>query len=948
MSLPLESLRSSLAGELRWDDNTRRLYANDASIYEILPVAVAFPRNQGDCQHLVAFAAEHRITLTARGAGTSLAGQAIGAGIVIDFSRYMNRILALDPAQKTARVEPGVIAGQLNLAAAAYGLCFAPDPSTSDRCSIGGMIGNNAWGVHAPYFGDTSDALLAVTVVLADANVATFQDVGDAAWSAKQAQSDLEGDIYRTCAQMVGRLTQLDKLSPCSKAVPNNMGYALDRIRTNSLGHWNLSKLLCGSEGNLGLITQATVALSNRPSERRLVCIQCPDLDAALRLVSTLNTLQPAAIELVDHTLIKLMRQSQHAATRYPWLESHPDALLWVEFYGARFSEIGERLDALNEIVDYPTIEILGPDIDAAWQLRRAALGLLMRLPGHKKALSFVEDSAVPVPVLAEFVRDIAQLFQKLSITCVYYGSVSRGLIHLRPLLDLTHNADCNHFRSILHAVIKLLKHYGGSISAKHGDGKVRAAATKEILDHDVYAAYLEIKNCFDPAHIFNPGAIGTDIQALSHIRYQTWPAETAPSYSLFGYAPSLTDALQTCNGAGVCRRTDPGTRMCPTFRATNDEAYSTRGRANILRQHLRNPTPAGLRQVKQALSHCLGCKACQTECPASVDLTRLKSELPFRHPSLAETGPRRFLLRHLQRLCSLGSRWPQISNRLLHHPTLKYLLQIHPERHLPEFNKVRFSTWCEQYLAETNPGPQVDIWILNDLFTEYFDSAPGIALVNVLQVLGLQPGLLPMTSHLRVLLSHGALDAASEEIARITETLQAHSDHTTRIIGIEPSELLAYRDEGLALCQSQRGADYYKNNVQRLQLIEEFVAERQVNYFNPRPRTVWYHPHCHQRAQSDNANSLRALSGVPNTQVHLINTGCCGMAGFYGYRKENYPLSKQVAELDLIPAVKASNTDDIIIASGFSCRHQIRDFSDRTALHPAEYFANYISLMPP
>jgi len=951
MPLPFDTLQRSLSGEIHWDETHRQLYANDASIYEMLPLAVAYPKNADDCRQLVAFAAQYQIRLTARGAATSLAGQAVGEGIIIDFTRYMNRILSLDLVQGSAIVEPGVVAEDLNRAVAQAQLCFPPDPSSKSRCTIGGMIANNAWGAHAPHYGDSADSVIAIDVVLADASIVTVRAMEQAAVAQKTQQDNMEGKIYGDIINIISDLRATQHDMACAAGVPNNMGYALNESMPDQGAYLNLARLFCGSEGSLGLITQATVALKPQPKQRYMVCLGFPDVLDALQVVPQLNALNAVAVELLDETLLNLARESGHASAMLPSAAQHKfRALLIVEFFDlttAQFSSCQQAIKSLSAQHNALLIEIGKKNIEQIWQIRRNALAQLMKIPGKRKPVSFVEDCAVPIDALYAFTNDVLDVLQPMNLPCVFYGSVAKGLLHVRPFLDLSNSSDKNYFRVILKELTRLLVKYKGSLSAKHGDGKVRASMLGEILTPELQQAILDVKTTFDPNDIFNPCPLQLKGNVLDKLRVDASPTPVnATGSSLYQANNEFDLNLTRCNGAGLCLHTDANSRMCPTYHLTREEIQTTRGRANLIRQALAQKPPQ-LNQVKAALKDCISCKACQSDCPAQVDMTRVKSELLQRYPQLAGGKLHRFTLRRIDKLCKIASRWPKFSNRMLLSNRLNRFLSVHPERPLPQLNRVVFSRWAKKYLAETNRHPKVDVWILNDIFNEYFESAPGIALVNVLQVLGLNPGILPGISKLRIQLSSGHLNDATKDLVTLLRFLRDQDNQSAPIIGIEPSELLSYRDEAVSLLRAYpHFRKYCENQLTRFQLIEEFVAAREIRFFNPRMRKVWLHQHCHQKALSDAELCAQSIANVPNVELHTIVAGCCGMAGFYGYHKDSYQASTAIAKQGVIAALENADADDIVLASGFSCRTQIRDISYKSAMHPAEFFATYISVI--
>ncbi|MDH3715798.1 MAG: FAD-binding protein [Gammaproteobacteria bacterium] len=931
----LQPLTTSLQGELHLDEAHRHLYATDASHFEEQPLGVALPRHADDCARLVRHAVTHHIPIIPRGGGTGLCGQTVGPGLVVDCSRYMREMLEFDTDNRLAHVQPGLIPADLNRELQSFGLRFAPDPSTLDRCTIGGMHATNAWGSHAPRDGSTRDHVISADGLIGDGSELRFGPLTDDELGRKLEQDDSEGLIYRTVHGIIERNREMILARSPDPQVTNNTGYALDvlargRPWVSDGKPFNLARLLGGAEGTLALLTRLTVKLTPMDNARGLLCLHFDAMDAAFDAVPTLMDLRPAALELLDNQLLDLTAQQPEQRDNRLWIVGAPQAVLVVEFSGER-REVDDRTTQCSALAErlpghYATADIEPRDIDKVFALRRAALGLLMGRPGRRKTATVIEDSAVPVPVLGEYIVEVRKLMQRLDVECMYYGSVSRGLVHLRPWLDLSDAGDLRKFAALPNALSEIVSRYRGAFSTKHGDGRLRAPWLESIYGSEIVALFRQLKHAFDPHNILNPGKILDPPPLTENLRRV--PAVTKTQTGL-RWPEGWQQALRRCNGAGACRKSTGS--MCPSYMATGDETYSTRGRANLLRLAAANAAqpPA----IDAALALCLSCKACRRECPTNVDMARMKAEWLYQQRKTRGTALGHRLITRFASLSRVASRAPRLANAMLALKLSRRCLGVDVRRNLPSLHKQRFGAWLARRSSNTGGTPVV---LLNDPHTEYYEPVIGRAAVQVLERLGYRPIITPCVSSGRVEISQGALDKARESVEytlRCIARLGAADD--VPVIGLEPSELLTLRDEAGALCApGQR--ESVAALAQRAVLLDEFLARCSM----PEPEqrgSALVHAHCHQKALGDPHASQTALMAL-DWRSKTIDGPCCGMAGFFGY--QHYDVSMAVGDLAVFPAVRAASDNTTIVANGASCRQQILHATGRRALHIAQAVA--------
>ncbi len=955
----IESLRQQIDGEVRTDRLAQLLFSSDASLYEIVPTGVVAPRHEQDCQRLVKWACENQIPLTMRGGGTSLAGQAVGGGLIVDMARHMRDILEVDVQRGLARVQPGVIIDELNRAVASHGLMFAPDPSTLNRCNIGGAIGNNAWGAHAQFHGTTRDHVESVTMVVGEGEMVKLGPLSDSGLRATRDALDAPGWLHRAVVnQITDHRDEILRRYP-SPAVPCNAGYSLQVLARgqpwNPQGSpFNLATLICGAEGTLGVVTEACVKLVPRPRHRALVAGHFSSLEQALEAIVPAVRSGAAAVELLDAFVLGLVANNLEARKHADWIAGEPQAILIAEYIGDDAAESRTRAQEIERLWTmqhgaYHCVRLEQDATEKVWAIRRAGLGLLMGITSPAKPVTFIEDSAVSVDRLPDFVARVREIMERRGLDCVYYGSVGMGLIHLRPLVDLSAPGASDVIAETADEVTDLLCAFGGTASAKHGDGRARGQFLRKFLGNSVCDVMAGVKQAFDPKNVFNPGIIVEPPSLKEHWRARAAPADAATVSTFYRWdgPGGAVAAAQRCLGAGVCRRRDgPGT-MCPSYRATLEELHSTRGRGNVLRQVMASDGFAAAMAhplVHEALSLCLACKGCRAECPANVDMARLKSEHLAHYYAKAGTPLQARLLSSVDTLNRLGRIAPGLARLVLNTSWAKRVTGVHPRRSLPVPKKQTLSAWFKSRKSATT-APHGELWLLNDTFTEFYDVDVGRAAVTFFERCGYRVMLAPHFASLRIALSLGMIDQARKRMNSAVNWLMRQKP--ALVVGLEPSETLTFRDEAAALFREEADARAAADYFHRIVLFDEAVVALNQRGHVPALAlreagvTLRLHGHCHQKALTDMSAATEALGTIADGQVRVIASGCCGMAGFFGYDVNSYDVSMRIGEQVLFPAVRSAPDSDVIVAAGTSCRQQILHGTGRVALHPAQVLAS-------
>ena len=962
-------LDGSLDGEAHADSLSKMLYAQDASVYQERPAGVVFPRTRRDLQRVVALCAQLKLPLIPRAAGTSLAGQCVGGGLVVDVGRYLNRILELNVEERWVRVEPGVILDDLNRHLAPHGLFFGPDTSTSNRCMIGGMVGNNSCGSHSILYGTTRDHVLAMEVILSDGAIERISPWSERELEQRRARPGALGAALTALDAILREQAELIRERyPRREVTRRNTGYALDELLVAAPyqeggAPFDLSRLLCGSEGTLALTTEVTLNLVELPRHRALLCAHFGSLDEALRATLVAVGHGPAAVELIDKRILDLALNNIEQRRNTSFIEGDPEALLAVEFYAPSLDALDAsclalRADFKARQMAYAVVRVDPPQDHAVWDLRKAGLGILMGVPGDVKPVTVVEDTAVAVEVLPDYIRDFSQIMARHDTQCVYYAHASAGELHLRPELNIKDPVDVAKFLSIAREVTELVKRYGGSLSGEHGDGRLRAPMLEQFYGEALVESHRRLKRAFDPDHLLNPGKI-VDAEPMDHAWRFVPGEETPETETYFDWSADLglVRAIEKCNGAGACRkRAEAGGTMCPSYMATLNEKDSTRGRANVFRQLVglnHDPRRAMAREeLHEVMDLCLSCKACKSECPANVDMARMKAEFLQHYYDQRGTPLSAKMFARYGALSKIASRAPALANASLRFPfsraAMSKLMGISPHRELPRYARRPFraiyAEW-DRKRARRAPDLRPVVGLYVDPFTEYTEPWIAVAATRVLDAGGFNVQLLQaIEDDGRAHISKGMLREVKPLMNRnIVAATRFMADHpTAKIVGIEPSALLTFRDEAPDLVDGplKEAALAFGS---RCVLLDEFLVEQHAlgrfdAPWDPRVRgeRLLLHGHCHQKAMVGVAPTVGALK-LAGYEVEALKTGCCGMAGSFGYEEKHYAVSMQIGELALFPALREkAEASAGVVAPGTSCRHQISDGVGMKASHPA------------
>lgn len=949
------ALRATMAGEVAFDDYSRHIFSRDASMYAITPLGVAFPRHADDVAAAVRAAAELGVPIVPRGAGTSLAGQTVGPGLVLDLSRHMNRIVEIDPQARTALVEVGVVQDQLNQAAAAHGLMFGPDTSTSNRATIGGMIGNNSAGSGSLTYGMTIDHVRALDVVLSDGSRARFEPVEEAERKRRATARTLEGRIYQELSDLVSANEEIIR-----KGMPvfwrRAGGYRLDRlIGFGADNPFDLAKFVVGAEGTLVIATHALVDLVPKPARTVYAVGHFTDTMTAIAATTDALSCAPHQVELMDRTILDLSRQKIEYAGLGDILIGDPGALLFVSFSGDNEAELIGGLDRLDELWQrnghgYHTLRAITPaDQQALLKVRKSSLGLLMAAgEGTRRPLAFVEDTAVDPAHLAEYTKRFKEILDEQQLEAGFYGHCSVGCLHIRPFVDLTDPAQVMKMRTVAEAVKDLVAEYGGVNSSEHGDGLARSEFNREIFGEELYEAMRKVKRLFDPGAIMNPGKIVDAPSMTENLRDRDAlpPAPPLTTALRFEVVGGMRGAADRCMNIGLCRKAGSGV-MCPSYIATKNEEHATRGRANALVKALSEPDPhaaLGGERLHEILDLCLMCKACKSECPMSVDMAALKAETLAHHHEIHGIPLRSRIFGAIRLLNRIGSATAPVSNLPGRIGFLRRVMDrtlgIAAARPLPVFQRVNLIRWFRRHLSVV-PAPLGTVNWLADSFTTFTEPHIGQAAIELLERSGWRVELASGGCCGRSSMSKGLLDDAKQKAEGLIHSLATNTEPGSPIVGCEPSCLFMLRDEHSALVSDAESVRDIAGRVKQVEelLVDAIDAGRLTLRADSRfaGRRIVYHGHCHQKAEVGTAATMTLLQRIPGVEVMEINSGCCGMAGSFGFESEHYEMSLTVGGDRLFPALAAEPDDTIVAATGVSCRQQIFHGAGRTAWHPVE-----------
>lgn len=917
-----ENLRKTTTAEIHTDLVHRRVYAVDASIYEVEPLAVVVPKTQDDLIKTLEFAAAQGIPVIARGAGSGIAGGCIGKGIIIDVSKYLNRILEINIAEGYAIVEPGVVQDRLNEALASQGYRLGPNTSTGNRATIGGMVGNNSAGSHSMKYGQMADSVLEIDLALAGGEILHFGACDEEQWQHKCRQHDREGAIYAKAEEI--RREHPDEIRARFAPIPRRAtGYNLQYLlRPFPL---NLCHLITGSEGTFGIATRIKVSIVKKHTSAGLCILHFENKESSLNGLKSILQHHPIAVEMIDDRIIEMALRSPVLKDQMSWLQGKPQMLLAVE---------AEDLETLQKIANahygYASPILTDPVlIQQVWNVRKTGLGLLLSKRSYSRAISFIEDLSIPPEHLHTFIPEFLAYLRSKGKEAGIYGHASSGCIHIRPYVDMRDATERALMLEIATDVADMTLKYGGALSGEHGDGYTRSWLNEKMYGSVLYQAFKELKGAFDPHYLMNPDKVVNGPPLLNNLRNDK-PLKEIPTFLDFSQEGGFSLSVDLCNGNGACRKRE-GT-MCPSFQATQDEYDSTRARAQTLRGILTGRLPYDLAspELYDVLDLCLSCKGCKKECPSQVDMAKMKAEVQYHYHEKHGCSLRAKMLASPASLYKYATLIPSFFNWIkettLVKSTLKWL-GVTPKRKLPDAAEQRFSSWFSSY---EQPKSTKEVILFVDTFTEFNEPSIGISTVKVLNAFGYQVTCIPFSCCGRPAISKGLLKKAKKLAEQVYDQVRPFVEKRVPIIALEPSCLSALIDDYQGLIGK---------TVPALS-IAEFLAKEPLtpDLWNNEPVTVKLHGHCHQKALIGTKHSLVFMGQLPGVSVTEIPSGCCGVAGSFGYESEHYDISMKIGELVLLPAVRS--TDAVIVADGTSCRHQIYDGAQRRALHLSEFAA--------
>jgi FAD/FMN-containing dehydrogenase/Fe-S oxidoreductase len=960
----LRSLKKQLEGELLIDQASKTIYATDASAYRELPMAVAIPKTKSDLKKLIQFASDNSTSLIPRTAGTSLAGQVVGSGIIVDVSKHFTQIIEVHKEEKWVRVQPGVIRDELNMHLKGLDLFFGPETSTANRAMIGGMIGNNSCGSNSIVYGSTREHLLSAKVLLSDGSEVELKALSKDEFLNKCNQNDLEGQLYQNINSILSNKQNrlnIEANYPKPSIKRRNTGYAIDLLKNanpfvDGSELFNFCKLLAGSEGTLAFVTEAKLSLSPLPPKHKgLLCIHFDSIYNSLKGNLIALKYNPLASELMDHYILERTKDNIAQRANRFFINGDPEAVLVVELHAdndlslqAKCTELVGELKSLGLGNHYPFV--VGEDMKKVWELRKAGLGLLSNMPGDAKPVPVIEDTAVDVNDLPEYILEFNAILKKYDLFCVHYAHAGSGELHLRPIINLKTEEGNQLFRIILEEIATLVKKYKGSLSGEHGDGRLRGEFIPFMIGKQNYDLLKQIKLTWDPKGVFNPGKIVDTPAMNTSLRFVPNQITTQFSTVLnFDDTQGIVRAAEQCNGSGDCRKTHlSGGTMCPSYMATKNEKDTTRARANILREVLTNSKKENAfdsKDIKEVMDLCLSCKGCKSECPSNVDVGKLKAEFQYQYQKTNGVPLRTKLIGNFANLNKLVTKVPWLYYLGMNSPLStisKKLIGFHPKRSMPYLSKTTLSQWYNKNYTTLAPikNKKGSLYLFCDEFTEYNDADIGIKAIKLLHQLGYDVKMVNHPESGRSYLSKGMLDQAKKLAVENVNLFADIINKKTPLVGIEPSAILSFRDEYPNLVEK---SDIFKAKelAEHVMTFEEFLAKELDNIdrsaFTNESKLIKLHGHCHQKALSSLVPSKKILSLPQNYKVEIIPSGCCGMAGSFGYEKEHFEVSMKIGELVLFPAIRTQPNDVIIAAAGTSCRHQIKDGVQHVALHPVE-----------
>lgn len=972
--LDISALKPLIEGELYTDLSSRIRYATDASVYKELPVGIVYPKTEKDISHIIRFAAENKIPLIPRAAGTSLAGQVVGNGLVVDISHHFNRIVEINKEESYAIVQPGVVRDELNMQLASSGLFFAPETSTSNRCHIGGMCGNNSCGANSLIYGSTRQHIISVRVILSDGSIAEFGELGRAEFEKKCLLESFEGKLYRDLYRLLSPEAikqEIREQYPDPSLKRRSMGYAIDELIQGEPFEdkgdpFNFCTLITGSEGTLAFITELKIRLSPLPSPyKALYCIETHTLEEALEGNLIGLEFEPASIELIDKLILDLAERNISQRRNRFFLQGDPGAILIIEIVEKSYPELLRKTESLKQAfqkhsIGYAYTLIEGYDMKRVWALRKAGLGVMSNVKGDRKPVTVVEDVAVSPEKYPDYYKDFKSLLNEFGLECAFYGHISTGELHNKPLFNLKDKSEIGKFREFAYRNALLVKKWGGTLSGEHGDGRLRGEFLPVMIGEKNYRLCEEIKSLFDPGNILNPGKIVDTPRMNTHLRYDPLPfpetkkerrggKDTLNTFFDFSDTDGILRAIEKCNGSGDCKKSHLfDGAMCPSYQVTSDEKYSTRARANILREfitHSEKRNPFDYKEIWESLDWCLACKACKSECPSNVDMTKLRAEFLYHYYKQHVMPVRSRIIGYYPLFNKWGTLFAPLYNLVCTHkrisPVLKSLLGFAKERSLPPVSSFSLKKWSRKHTSKVT-DPIKSVYFFNDEFSNTTDVAIAVKAIKLLEALHYEVKIVDNTFSGRTFLSKGDLKKARKLAEKNIRLYAPLINEETPLIGLEPSAILSFRDEYPELVNHS-----LKGSAERIgrntYLIDEFIADEfekghiPSSSFTRDDLHILFHSHCYQKALSTPGKSVVMMQIPANYRVTEIKSGCCGMAGAFGYEKEHYPFSMKVGELSLFPAIRSKPKESQITATGTSCRHQIKDGTRESAKHPVE-----------
>ncbi|NGY37193.1 FAD-binding protein [Flavobacterium sp. XN-5] len=960
IALQLKQLSDSLEGTLLYDELHKTLYATDASAYRIVPLAAALPKNETDIIKLVHFAKENKISLTPRTAGTSLAGQTVGSGIVVDVSKYFTKIVSFDAANKTVTVQPGVIRDELNLYLKPHGVFFGPNTSTSNRCMIGGMVGNNSSGTTSIRYGVTRDKIVELKAILSDGSQVVFGELSSAEFIQKTKGNSLESNIYKSLfAELSNEATQQEivKEFPKPEIHRRNTGYAVDILLQSDLFGGsqptiNVGKLLCGSEGTLAFTTEVTLKVDLLPPTNNVMVVtHFTSVQESLEAVMIAMKHHLYTCEMIDDTILDCTKTNKEQSKNRFFIQGEPKAIMMFEVASHTSMEDAERQanalikDLEDNHFGYASPKLYGADIEKVNELRKAGLGLLGSIVGDEKAADSIEDTAVELSDLPNYIADFSAMMKRHGQEAIYYAHAGAGELHLRPVLNLKTKEGVYQFRNIATEVAHLVKKYRGSLSGEHGDGIVRGEFLPFMIGEKNYELLKRIKLAFDPNSVLNMGKIVNALKMDENLRFEVGRVEPEiQTIQDFSDSMGVLRAAEKCNGSGDCRKLpSAGGTLCPSYRATRNEKDTTRARANALREYLTNSEKDNKfdhKELYEVFELCISCKACASECPSNVDVAALKAEFLYQYQKANGFSLRNKIFANNAKLNKLGSIFPSLTNFMVRQPLIKKRMGVASKREVPLLAPKTFRKWIENNKSKNDGLSFVNgkLYLFCDEFTNYYDVAVGIDAYELLTKLGYQVLIVDHEESGRAYLSKGFLEEAKAIANKNVVTFESIVTTEIPLIGLEPSAILTFRDEYIRLADDKASAEKLAKNCLT---IEEFfkkeIAAGKIHseQFTDEVREIKIHGHCHQKSLSSIEATFAMLNVPKNSTVTIYNSGCCGMAGSFGYEKEHYKISMQMGEDTLFPKIRSTAATTAIAAAGTSCRHQIFDGTNRKAQHP-------------